>query len=65
MKGKLGDKMEDWSEHVRRWEGELVKIDQKIQEANDSGMNGRKIYGRERENILSSLGNAQDLVRGR
>jgi len=57
--------MEDWNEHVRKWEDELVKIDQKIEEANRSGMNGRKMYQAEKDNVSGLLGNAQDLVRGR
>ena len=55
----------DYNEDVRRWENELVEIDRKIQEANDGGLNGRKIFQAQRDNVSGLLGNARDLVRGR
>ncbi|WP_440054486.1 hypothetical protein ACSLBF_16815 [Pseudoalteromonas sp. T1lg65] len=57
--------MEDWNAHVLRWEEELRKIDAKIAEANADGQSGRRIYSSQRDHILSMLGNARDLVRGR
>jgi hypothetical protein len=63
--GKKVLEMEDWAEHVRKWENKLAEIDQKIEEANQNGMNGRKMYQAERDNVSGLLGNAQDLVRGR
>lgn len=56
--------MSDWSEHVRLWEERLREVDNKIADANSRGMDGRRIFGQERDNILSQLGNAKDLARG-
>ncbi len=54
----------DYDDEVRRLERELSDINRRIDEANASGLDGRKIFENQKSNICGALSNARDLARG-